>query len=160
MQGLLVAVAASLLVGTGLIPQKPTVIIDETMPVEPYELHQTHDVKRFAPLGTKSEVVEQSAPVQPVASGLAKEDWMSQAGIPQSEWRYVDYIISKESGWNPQAINPSSGACGLAQQLPCGKWPHQWNDPVGALIDANNYAIQRYGSWAQAYNFWTANNWW
>lgn len=90
----------------------------------------------------------------------SKTDWLSAAGIPESQWTYVDYIITRESGWNPNAVNASSGACGLAQQLPCGKWSHTWNDPVGALIDANSYAISRYGSWSAAYNFWVANHWW
>lgn len=99
---------------------------------------------------------------EPVAVQVTgnKQDWLKSAGIPESQWTYVDYIIQHESGWNPNAVNASSGACGLGQQLPCGKWPHTWNDPVGALIDANSYAVQRYGTWANAYAFWLGNSWW
>lgn len=93
------------------------------------------------------------------ASG-SKDQWLAASGIPASDWGYVDYIISHESGWNPDAVNASSGACGLAQQLPCGKWPNTWNDPVGALKDAHTYAVDRYGSWAGAYHHWAVNHWW
>jgi len=90
----------------------------------------------------------------------SKQDWLVASGIPQSQWSYVDYIISHESGWDPNAVNKSSGACGLGQQLPCGKWSHKWNDPVGGLIDANTYALSRYGSWARAYSYWQSHGNW
>lgn len=82
---------------------------------------------------------------------------MTEAGISPSDFDYVDYIITHESGWNPNARNGS--ACGLAQQKPCGKWTHQWNDPVGALIDGNDYVKSRYGSWANAVSWWKCHNW-
>lgn len=90
--------------------------------------------------------------------GGTKEDWMRAAGIPQDVWFYADFIVSHESGWNPNAVNPSSGACGLGQQLPCGKWAGAWNDPVAALRAMNGY-VSRYGGWAGAYAFWQANRW-
>jgi hypothetical protein len=103
---------------------------------------------------------EKVGPAPPAAVTGDKFDWMRAAGIPQADWNYVDFIIGHESGWNPNAVNPSSGACGLGQQLPCGKWPHQWDDPVGALIDAHAYAMSRYGSWAAAYQFWVGHGHW
>ena len=93
------------------------------------------------------------------ASGGSKEQWMTAAGIPQHEWSYVDSIVSRESGWNPNAVNPSSGACGLGQQLPCGKWAGAWNDPVAALKAQYGYVIERYGGYAQAVSFWNSNHW-
>lgn len=85
---------------------------------------------------------------------------MEAAGISSSDYAYVEYIIQHESGWNPNAVNTSSGACGLGQQLPCGKWAHQWNDPVDALIDASSYAAARYGGWRGAYLHWLSSGWW
>ena len=73
---------------------------------------------------------------------------------------YVDYIVSRESGWNPNATNRSSGACGLVQALPCSKVPGNGYDPVDNLRWATGYAVGRYGSWAGAYAFWTSNHWW
>lgn len=92
--------------------------------------------------------------------GGTSSDWMTAAGIPSSDWAYVDYIVSHESGWNPNATNASSGACGLVQALPCSKVPGGGYDPVANLQWASGYAIDRYGSWAGAYNFWIANSWW
>lgn len=92
--------------------------------------------------------------------GGSPAEWMKAAGIPESDWGYVDYIASKESGWNPNATNPSSGACGLIQALPCSKVPGSGYDPVDNLKWADGYAKGRYGSWAKAYAFWTANHWW
>jgi len=94
-------------------------------------------------------------------AGGTKEDWMRAAGIPESDWWAVDYIVSRESSWNPNAVNPGSGACGLAQQLPCGKWDSfgAWNDPVSALTAQYSYVNARYGGYGGAYNFWVANHW-
>lgn len=89
----------------------------------------------------------------------SKEEWLRQAGIPESEWGYVDYIVSHESSWNPNAVNESSGACSLVQALPCSKLGTNWNDPVHALKWQHAYVTDRYGGYAQAYSFWVRNNW-
>lgn len=89
-----------------------------------------------------------------------RADWMRAAGIAESDWGYVDYIAQKESSWNPKATNPSSGACGLIQALPCSKVPGDGYDPVDNLRWADGYAKSRYGSWEAAYEFWVANHWW
>lgn len=96
---------------------------------------------------------------KPVAITGTKTDWMKQAGIPESQWVYVDYIVSRESSWNPLAVNSSSGACSLAQALPCSKIPGDWRDPVNALRWQFGYVTARYGGYAGAYNFWVANHW-
>lgn len=92
--------------------------------------------------------------------GGSSTEWMTAAGIAESDWGYVDYIVGRESGWNPNATNSSSGACGLVQALPCSKVPGNGYDPVDNLRWGNGYAVGRYGSWAGAYAFWVNNNWW
>ncbi|MBU3995373.1 MAG: transglycosylase SLT domain-containing protein, partial [Actinobacteria bacterium] len=93
--------------------------------------------------------------------GGSPAEWMAAAGIPQADWVYVDFIVSRESGWNPNATNSSSGACGLVQALPCSKVPGgNGYDPIANLTWANGYAVGRYGSWAGAHAFWTSNHWW
>lgn len=109
---------------------------------------------------TTSSSSSSSAPATPrYTGGGSKEQWMSAAGIPQSDWPYVDSIVSRESGWNPNATNSSSGACGLVQIYPCSKVANAY-DPVVNLTWGNNYANGRYGSWANAYAFWNRNHWW
>lgn len=100
-----------------------------------------------------------AAPTPPPVLGGSHEDWMAAAGIPQNLWGYVDSIVSRESGWNPNAVNRSSGACGLGQQLPCGKWAGAWNDPVAALVAMTGYVNARYGGWAGAVSFWNSHHW-
>lgn len=73
---------------------------------------------------------------------------------------YKSFIYQKESGNNPSAINPSSGACGLGQALPCSKMPCSLSDYACQDRFFTNYALQRYGSWQSAYNFWLGNSWW
>jgi hypothetical protein len=96
----------------------------------------------------------------PYSGGGAPAEWMAAAGIAPGDMQYVDYIVSRESGWNPNATNKSSGACGLVQALPCSKVPGNGYNPVDNLRWATGYATGRYGSWAGAYNFWTNNHWW
>lgn len=100
-----------------------------------------------------------AAPLRYTGGGSPAE-WMAAAGIPESDWGYVDFIASKESGWNPNATNSSSGACGLIQAHPCSKVPGSGYDPVDNLRWASGYASGRYGGWAGAYAFWSANHWW
>lgn len=102
-----------------------------------------------------------------------KETWLTASGIPEKHWWAVDYIVSKESGWDPCAYNPSKSnchltaaqvnetqyhnvACGLGQSLPCGKWGSNWTDPVGQLKSMHQY-VNKYGGWAGAVNYWKAN---
>jgi uncharacterized protein YabE (DUF348 family) len=85
---------------------------------------------------------------------------MSAVGISPGDYNYVDYIVNRESGWNANSVNASSGACGLPQAYPCSKLGPNWNDPVVSLSWANSYAIGRYGSWSAAYSHWlSANSW-
>ena len=92
------------------------------------------------------------------------EDWMARAGIPPSDYGYVNYIIQRESHWNPLAKNAYSGATGLCQALPGSKMASAGSDwatnPITQLRWCNGYAVGRYGSWAKAYQFWTVNHWW
>ncbi len=98
-----------------------------------------------------------SAPAAQISGD--KHSWLAASGIPEAHWGHVDAIVTRESGWNPNAVNASSGACGLGQQLPCGKWAGAWNDPVAALRAMNGYVNGRYGGWPQAVAFWNSNGW-
>lgn len=98
------------------------------------------------------------------SSSSNKEAIMSAAGISSSDYTYVDYIISKESGWDSTAANPMSSAYGLCQALPGSKMASAGSDwstnAVTQMKWCNSYATDRYGSWAGAYNFWISNHWW
>ncbi len=76
----------------------------------------------------------------------------------------ANYIIQKESGWNPYAVNASSGAYGLCQALPASKMASAGSDwatnPETQAKWCDAYAIATYGSWANARAFWDSHNWW
>lgn len=105
---------------------------------------------------------DKSSPVASVTG--EKTDWMKAAGIPESDWQYVDYIIEHESGWNYRAVNASSGATGVCQALPGSRMATAGSDyldnPVTQLKWCHSYANERYGGWQQAYNAWRSQNWW
>ena len=89
---------------------------------------------------------------------------MSQAGISESNYGYVDYIVSHESGWKPGSANSYSGAYGLCQALPASKMSSSGADyltnPTTQLKWCTGYAEGRYGSWAGAYKAWQDQGWW
>ncbi len=95
----------------------------------------------------------------PYTGGGTKTEWLAASNIPESSWGYADFMVSRESSWNPNARNVSSGACGLAQALPCSKVPGNPYDPVNSLNWMNSYVNGRYGSWEAAYNFWLRMHW-
>jgi len=70
------------------------------------------------------------------------------------------FIYLKESGNNPNAVNKSSGACGLAQALPCSKMNCSLGDYACQDAWATNYMQNRYGTWENAKAFWERNRWW
>lgn len=88
--------------------------------------------------------------------------WLKQAGIPRSEYPFYNYIISHESGWNPKATNPKSGAYGLPQSLPAGKMASAGSDwrtnPITQLKWMKGYVKSAYGGIRGAYRFWLANH--
>ena len=69
------------------------------------------------------------------------------------------FIYQKESGNNPAAVN-SIGCRGLGQACPGSKLPCSNTDYACQDAWFTNYALQRYGSWEAAYNFWVSHHWW
>lgn len=84
-------------------------------------------------------------------------DWIVAAGI--TDTYNATELIRRESGCNPYAVNKSSGACGVAQELPCGKSGCSLGDGACQVKWMNGYVMGRYGSWAAAVSFHDRNNW-
>jgi soluble lytic murein transglycosylase-like protein len=84
----------------------------------------------------------------------------AQRGWTGSDWRAIDSIIERESGWDPNAVNPSSGAYGIPQILPSAHPDVQLqNDPLGQIRWLLNYVQQRYGSPSAALAFKDREGW-
>lgn len=106
----------------------------------------------------KKHVVEASQPVaKPVAAPASGscQDWMVAAGVTDMANAYT--LIMRESGCRPDAVNRSSGACGIPQALPCSKLGT--SDPVEQIRWMQNYVVRRYGSWAGAVSWHNSHNW-
>lgn len=88
------------------------------------------------------------------ASGGCVE-WMLAAGV--TDIGNATWLINKESGCNPNAVNRSSGACGIPQALPCSKLGTK--DPVAQIRWMQDYVNRRYGGWAGAVAFHRSHNW-
>lgn len=91
------------------------------------------------------------------------QDWMAAAGIAPSDYGYVEFIISHESGWRPNARNQSGKYVGLGQtslNALSGSCPNWQVDPICQLRHFTNYANSRYGGWKGSYEKWTkSHNW-
>ena len=112
----------------------------------------TPSVKQIEVIGVKPKSL-------PYTGGGTKTEWLAASNISADDWGYADFMVSHESGWNPNSVNASSGACGLAQALPCSKVPGNPYDPIDSLNWMNSYVNGRYGGWANAYNWWVAHRW-
>ena len=96
--------------------------------------------------------------VMPYTGGGNKDQWLSSSNIPRDQWGYAEWLVQKESGWNPNARNPK-GACGLAQALPCSKVPGNPLNPIDSLNWMHGYVMERYGSWEKAVTHSKARGW-
>ncbi|GKQ41061.1 lytic transglycosylase domain-containing protein [Streptomyces sp. A012304] len=94
---------------------------------------------------------------------IAEIQAMAQQMVPSGQFQCFSNIVDHESDWNPQAVNPSSGAYGLFQALPAGKYASAGADwrtnPATQIKWGLNYMNERYGSPCDAWAFWQANHW-
>ncbi|MFC8870896.1 transglycosylase SLT domain-containing protein [Streptomyces sp. NPDC057148] len=88
---------------------------------------------------------------------------MARQMVPSGQWQCFSNIVDHESSWNYKAVNPSSGAYGLFQALPAGKYVSAGADwrtnPATQIKWGLNYMDNRYGSPCDAWAFWQANHW-
>jgi hypothetical protein len=78
-----------------------------------------------------------------------------------SQFGAIDYIFTRESGWNPAAQNPTSTAFGIPQFL-ASTWAAyggRTTDPSLQIRDGIEYMRDRYGSPNAAAAFWAAHHW-
>lgn len=89
---------------------------------------------------------------EPNQAREAFEQITADLGVTGSEKEIWADVITRESGWNTYATNPSSGAYGLPQSLPGDKMASAGGDyltnPYTQLTWMYNYVKSRYGSFA------------
>lgn len=99
---------------------------------------------------------EGSAPTGDLQN-MAKE-MLDNAGWGQY-WDAFNWLVNKESSWNPKAKNPNSTAYGLLQFLD-GTWENgRTDDPREQIRQGINYIRSRYGNPSNAKAFHESHGW-
>lgn len=83
--------------------------------------------------------------------------------LSATQYACLDSVVIRESGWNPFARNPYSGAYGLGQALPGSKMASAGADwrtnGVTQIKWTIHYMNGRYGSPCGAWSFWRSHHW-
>ncbi|MEU7059969.1 transglycosylase SLT domain-containing protein [Streptomyces sp. NPDC046197] len=101
-----------------------------------------------------------SFPVQSSYS-VAQVQAIARQIVPSGQFQCFSNIVERESTWNYQAVNASSGAFGLVQALPASKMSSAGADwrtnPATQIKWGLSYMNERYGSPCDAWSYWQAN---
>jgi len=95
------------------------------------------------------------------------QDWMREAGIPESDWAQAELLVSREGGWRPCVAHGGKIDCnyvgksayGIPQAIGGGtkmaSHGADWRtNPVTQLRWMKDYVASVYGSWANANRMW------
>lgn len=129
----------------------------------------TTDVNVTNPLKTSGTTSDASTSQYSPPTGGAQSIGIvlaSDMGWEGAEWTALQTLWNNESGWNPHAMNKSSGAYGIPQALPYTKMPKDaWPESAGGHSNPSaqiqwglNYIKGRYGSPSVALAFWNKQN--
>ncbi len=103
-----------------------------------------------------------AAPAAAAPSGSFQDYAMSKLGGDGSEFSCLESLWGKESGWNPDAQNPTSSAYGIPQFLDstwAGTGIAKTSDGYRQIDAGLIYINNRYGSPCAAWAHSQANNW-
>ena len=74
------------------------------------------------------------------------------------QWDAIDWIVNRESSWNPRAANPTSSARGLFQKMTSIHGAVE-STPAGQAMWGLKYIKSRYGSPTGAMSAWRRKGW-
>ena len=116
----------------------------------------------------KKATQNKTAQVQRVSYNVSELQQYAHDLVIQYGWSEYDYqclinLWNRESGWNPNAVNKRSGACGIPQSLPCSKMSSFGSDyrtnGRTQIRWGLNYIKNRYGSPSEAWNHSQRTGW-
>jgi hypothetical protein len=94
---------------------------------------------------------------------IARQILKNKFGYGSNQFECFNNIIMRESKWDINATNPSSGAYGIPQALPGSKMASEGSDwrtnPATQIIWGVKYMKDRYGSPCAAWSFKSAKGW-
>jgi hypothetical protein len=102
-------------------------------------------------------LARQRTQVDGTPKGYAKTQ-LAAYGWSQSEFPALEQMWENESGWDPNAVNPASGAYGIPQALGHGH-VYDLGDYKAQIDWGLKYIRDAYGSPTNAWSFWQSHNW-
>jgi hypothetical protein len=94
---------------------------------------------------------------------IARQILKNKFGYSSGQFNCFNNIIMRESKWDINATNPSSGAYGIPQALPGSKMASEGSDwrtnPATQIIWGIKYMKDRYGSPCAAWGFKSSHGW-
>ncbi len=123
--------------------------------------------KAEAEAKAKAEAAERAAAALGTTAPKGEiQQYAHDLAINSYGWTEADFtglvnLWNRESGWNPQSYNSSSGACGIPQALPCSKiaaayGSNTWQNQIKWGL---RYVSGKYGSGSKAWAFFQNNGW-
>lgn len=124
-------------------------------------------IKKYAKKYVKAKVRKAKVKLNANGSVAEMKEYAHQL-VLSNGWTEYDYeclvkIVKHESGWNANAVNKSSSACGLPQALPCSKMASAGSDYrtnyKTQLKWLMGYIKGRYKTPSKAWAFWQKHHW-
>jgi hypothetical protein len=126
---------------------------------------------------TPTPIPRAAAPARGIAAPQVNgshEEWMREAGIAESDFQYVEFIVQHEGNWNPcvinggavdcsYAVNGGSRAYGVCQAKPGNKMASAGADWATNVVTQLRWCAAysaRYGGWQGSYRAWLRQKWW
>lgn len=123
-------------------------------------------VDKVSPLQWADGAVDAAVNAASTGSAFAQgQAWAVAKRLNPAEIAAMNYIVSKESSWNPRAKNPSSSASGLPQFIDAtsraylGGAPASQYSPIQQLNGMDRYVRERWGGWLGAMGQWKRHHW-
>lgn len=113
---------------------------------------------------TTKKTTKKATPVKRVATGN-KAEYLAYAksygNLNDTQLACLDYLWTRESNWNANDVNKSSGACGIPQAYPCSKIKQSEgsNDWKAQIRWGIKYINNRYKNPCQAWNHFKNKRW-
>jgi hypothetical protein len=103
-------------------PKQPDYDAEVLVPLRTAQAEAARKAAEAAAAKKKRRIATKVSAVVAAPMPGSHTDWMRAAGIAESDFGYVDYIVSHESGWVATKPNyRGSGAYGLGQAYPASK---------------------------------------
>lgn len=123
--------------------------------------NSTEIIQKQTTLLKKKKIKKKSTKVKTASKEEYYEYARQQGGYDEEQMTCLINLWNRESGWNPNSRNKSSGACGIPQAYPCSKIKKQQgsNDWQAQIRWGINYVNYKYKSPCKAWKHFKNKGW-